>query len=348
MVAVNVKGVDELTAVIPHLLGFQPTESMVVVPLSPGPPVARIDLPTSVQDRQDASQVLLDAYLRHAQPGSQLAIVCFTEDLRAAELASRQLGDGLNAHGVDVPARLWVTDEQWTNLDTGQGGDRTRAAQTMMAAEFVMAGRQAPAAARDALAAQLVGDRAPVGELLTDVHDRAVANGSTAERAWASDRLDRFDVDGRALSDRDAARLLVAVQDLPTRDDALMRITSETASSSRALWTDLTRRSPDEVRTPAATLLGFSSWLGGDGAGAWVALDQIPVAGQPYRLADLLAEALQQAVPPSAWENASPRGAAPEPGPGAWQDVDRPGPRRLPDPPSLGGPQHPGPRPPAR
>ena len=50
MVAVNVKGVDELTAVIPHLLGFQPTESMVVVPLSPGPPVARIDLPTSAQD----------------------------------------------------------------------------------------------------------------------------------------------------------------------------------------------------------------------------------------------------------------------------------------------------------
>ena len=76
MVAVNVKGVDELIAVIPHLLGFQPTESMVVVPLSPGPPVARIDLPTSAQDRQDASQVLLDAYLRHAQPGSQLPGGC--------------------------------------------------------------------------------------------------------------------------------------------------------------------------------------------------------------------------------------------------------------------------------
>ena len=36
-----------------------------------------------------------------------------------AELASRQLGDGLNAHGVDVPDRVWVTDEQWTNLGTG-------------------------------------------------------------------------------------------------------------------------------------------------------------------------------------------------------------------------------------
>lgn len=114
--------------------------------------------------------------------------MCFTEDLRAAELASRQLGHGLNAHGIDVPARVWVTAEQWTNLDTGQGGDRTREEQTMMA-EFVMAGRQAPAAARDALAVQLVGDRAPVDELLTDVHDRAVANGSAAERAWASDRL---------------------------------------------------------------------------------------------------------------------------------------------------------------
>ena len=348
MAAVNVKGVDELTAVIPHLLGFQPTESLLVVPLSPGPPLARIDLPASARDRQEASQMLLDAYLRHAQPESQLAIVCFTEDLRLAELASRQLYDGLNAHGVDVPARLWVTDEQWTNLDTGQGGDRTREAQTLIAAEFVMAGRQAPAATRDALAAELVGDRAPVRELLPDMRDRAVVNGSAAERAWASDRLHQFDVDGQALSDRDAARLLVAIQDLPARDDALMRISIEAAASSRALWTDLTRRAPDEVRTPAATLLGFSSWLGGDGAGAWVALDQIPAARPPYRLADLLAEALEQAVPPSAWESASSRGAAPEPGPDPGRDVDRPSPRRPPDPPSLGGPQHPERRPPAR
>ena len=43
--AVNIKGVDELAAVVPHLLGYQPTESLVVVPLRPGPPVARVDLP---------------------------------------------------------------------------------------------------------------------------------------------------------------------------------------------------------------------------------------------------------------------------------------------------------------
>ncbi|MGP4029829.1 DUF4192 family protein [Actinomadura sp. 3N407] len=35
-----------------------------------------------------------------------------------------------------------------------------------------------------------------------------------------------------------------------------------------ALWTDLTRRAPDEVRTAAATMLAFSGWLGSNGAKA--------------------------------------------------------------------------------
>lgn len=304
MVAVNVKGVDELAAVIPHLLGFQPTESLVVVPLSPGAPVARVDLPATSQEREEVGELLLSAYLRHAEPGAQLAIVCFSEDLQAAELASQHLAGGLTSHGVEVPARVWVAEDAWTNLDTGQGGDRTREAQMLMAAEFVVAGRQAPAAGRDELARQLVGDRGPVAEQLPGVRDRAAVNGgAAAERAWVTHRINLFDGNGEAPSDRDSARLLVALQDVQTRDDALMRITTDNAASNRALWTDLTRRAPDEVRTPAATLLGFSSWLDGDGAGAWVALDQIAPGNDSYPFADLLTQALQQAVPPSAWEN---------------------------------------------
>jgi hypothetical protein len=66
------------------------------------------------------------------------------------------------------------------------------------------------------------------------------------------------------------ARLLVAIENLPTRDGSLKRIATDNADSSRALWTDLTRRAPHQVRTPAATLLAFFSWLSGDGADAWV------------------------------------------------------------------------------
>ncbi len=343
--AVNIKGVDELAAVVPHLLGFQPNESLVVVPLRPGPPVARVDLPDTARDRDLVTEQLLTAYRRHAQPDSQLAVMCFSEDLRAAELASKHLADGLTAHGIEVPARIWVTDDAWTDLNTGRGGPRTRDAESVMTAQLVVAGRQVPAAGRHELAARLVGDRGPVAAELVGVRDRAAVIGGAVERAWVTHRIDRFDVDGAALSDRDAARLLVAVEDLPTRDDALMRMSTDNADSSRALWTDLTRRAPEEVRTPAATLLAFSSWLGGDGANAWVALGQIP-AGSGYPLAELVSQALEQVVHPSAWDS-FPRPSAQvdtrfEPDNGAEQL----GPHRLPDPPSL-GPKQPGPRPPA-
>jgi hypothetical protein len=339
MVAVNVKGVDDLAAVIPHLLGFQPTESLVVVPLSPGPPVARIDLPETANERDQATEQLLLAYRRHAQPGSQLALMCFSDNLPAAQLASQQLAGELIGHGIEVSARLWITEGFWTDLDSGQGGQRTREAQTLMAAELVVSGRRAPAAGRDELASQLVGDRAPVAEQMPGARDLASASGAPAERAWAADRIGRFEKDGRSFSDRDAARLLVALDDLRTRDDALMRITSENAATHGALWSDLTRRAPDELRTAPATLLGFSAWLGGDGASAWIALDQIPAGNENYPLAQILAQALEQAVPPTAWEYAGSGGqdliepSQPTPGPEAF------GPRRMPDPPSLGPPE---------
>lgn len=346
MVTVNIKGVDELAAAVPHLLGFQPTESLVVVPLRPGPPVARVDLPATAGERELVSEQLLSAYRRHMQPDSQLAVMCFSADLRAAELASQHLADGFTTHGIDVPARIWVTEDAWTDLATGNGGPRTREAQTMITAEFVVAGRQAPAAGRDQLAARLVGDRGPVADQLAGVRNWAALNGAAAERAWVAHRIDRFDVDGVALSDRDAARLLVAVEDIAARDDALMRISTDNADTHQALWTDLTRRAPDEVRTPAATLLAFSCWLGGDGASAWMALDQVPAENQGYPLAELVSQTLEQAVPPSAWDHSMKPTADIDVGPGPDPGAEQPGPRRLPDPPGL-GPEEPGPRPPA-
>ncbi|OLT14746.1 hypothetical protein BJF80_12290 [Serinicoccus sp. CUA-874] len=44
--ALSVHSPDELIAVIPHLLGFKPEESIVFLPMRSDLPVARVDLPT--------------------------------------------------------------------------------------------------------------------------------------------------------------------------------------------------------------------------------------------------------------------------------------------------------------
>lgn len=69
----SVRFPDELIAVIPHLLGFKPEESLVFLPMSSELPAARVDLPTTPHDREVVWSSTRDAYVRHAQPGSSLA-----------------------------------------------------------------------------------------------------------------------------------------------------------------------------------------------------------------------------------------------------------------------------------
>lgn len=75
----------------------------------------------------------------------------------------------------------------------------------------------------------------------------------------------------------------------------------DTADSHVALWTDMTKRAPDEVRAAPASMLGFASWLNGNGAMAWCALDQVP-RDRPYALAGLVAIAVQTGMHPRDWE----------------------------------------------
>jgi hypothetical protein len=126
-------------------------------------------------------------------------------------------------------------------------------------------------------------------------------NTARLEGRWALSRVQRFHRDGVKLSDADAARLLVAVESIPIRDRLWLDMSRGNAASHVALWTDLTRRAPDEVRAARASLLAFGSWLSGHGALAWCALDQVP-EGRSYALANLVAAAVQGGMHPREWE----------------------------------------------
>ncbi len=81
----SISSPDELVAVIPHLLGFKPEESIVFLPMRSDLPVVRVDLPTTARDRDLVWQSISDAFSRYAQPGTSVAIVCITADRAIAE-----------------------------------------------------------------------------------------------------------------------------------------------------------------------------------------------------------------------------------------------------------------------
>jgi hypothetical protein len=114
-----------------------------------------------------------------------------------------------------------------------------------------------------------------------------------AEVTWMGSRIEEFVLNREALSDVDAARVLAIIHDTGARDSAIYKLTRENASTFVDFWQDLVRRSPSEVRDTPATLLALSSYLSGDGAKAWTALDQL---SEHDTLADLVAASIEPRV----------------------------------------------------
>lgn len=299
-----VQNPDELIAVIPHLLGFKPEESIVFLPMRSDLPVARVDLPTTARDRDFVWNSIRDAFSRYAQPGTSVGIVCITADHAMAEEIGPEFAARLDSIGIDTRLVVWADETRWADLDTGDMGLQTEAARERIAAATVLSGRAQPAASRDSLATSLVGDREPVAKLLPETQVAARANTARMEGRWALSRMQRFHRDGVRLSDADATRLLVAVESIPIRDRLWLDMNRGNAASHVTLWRDMTERAPDEVRAAPASLLAFAGWLSGHGALAWCALDQVP-KDKPYALANLVAAAVQTGMHPREWEAAN-------------------------------------------
>src|SRR3546814_12794926 len=86
-----VQSPDELLAAVPHVLGFKPEESIVLVPFRSGLPITRVDLPKTAADREEVRDAISGPYGRHARPGSRLALLRCTYDRPRADLASQPL-----------------------------------------------------------------------------------------------------------------------------------------------------------------------------------------------------------------------------------------------------------------
>ncbi|WP_235736818.1 DUF4192 family protein [Nocardioides alcanivorans] len=217
---------DELIAAVPHLLGFKAEESIVFVPLRPDLPLARVDLPTTARQRDEVWGAIRGAFSRYVQPGASVAIVCMTHDQQAAELIGHDLAVRLAGIGIDTPLKLSADDTRWYDLDSDDSGLQTESARDQLAATTVLAGRAQPVSNRDAIAASLVRDREPVANLMPETRAESAQSTQNREGQWALGRLQQFHADGIRLTDRDAARLLVAAESIPIRD---------------ALWNDIGR-----------------------------------------------------------------------------------------------------------
>jgi hypothetical protein len=296
---------EDVLAVVPVVLGFEPTESLVMLTFGSDPPFhARADLPADSDAVSEMAASLVDPARERRVP--RVFLIAYSARDLFADRALQQTARALRRAGVAVIDGLRTDGRRWCPVPGRPGvpvdGVPYDLSAHPFAAQAVYDGRVVHAS-RDRLAATVVADPEQVGRIVPAL---AALTGEPLpaldEGQWARDLVVRHVGSGDAAADADVARLLRGMLDVRVRDAAWSPLCRERAREHVEFWADVVRRAPDPLAPAPAALLAFAAWQAGQGALAWCAVDRCVEADPGYSLAGLVAELLTRAVPPDSWE----------------------------------------------
>lgn len=323
----RLRGPGDVAAALPHLCGFVPTESLVVVALQ-GPRsrvrlTLRVDLPGVEQERPLADEVV--QRMRHAQADGVLLVVCTEGDSDAGGLPRRQLvrrlRRALDRAGVSCDDALLIRGGRWWSYrcsdprccpaegtPLGASGGQGL---TLLQARSALQGRAVLASRADLVAALAppAGSEAVALRRLLDAVDAERA-GAGADRPTAGagalqewrDALVQAGQPPLVLPDPLAARLAASLADVVVRDEVLTWLLDD-HDALLTLLLALAARCPAPWDAPVCAILGWVAHGRGDGGLANVALDRALVSQPGYSLALLSRQALEGQLPPSEVRN---------------------------------------------
>ena len=326
MTRVRLSSPADVLAAVPHLLGFHPAKSLVVV--GAGGPRGRIrlgfryDLPDP-PDAGAARRIADHAVAVLAERGATTVIAAGYGQGRLVTPVMDTFAAAARRRGLAPRELLRVEDGRyWSYLcrdvaccpaegvpfDTG-----SHPVTAVMSAAGLAA--YPDRAALERTLAPLTGERATARDEATQracaraaaLVDEAARRGGNPLRLVISEgrRAVRAAIaryrDGGTITDDDlAAWLVVSLAQLPVRDDAWARMEPGHRDVHRRLWTDLVRGAADPWVPAPAALLAFTAWQCGEGALASIAIDRALACDPRYSMALLLREILDAGVPPSA------------------------------------------------
>jgi Domain of unknown function (DUF4192) len=317
---------EALLAIVPHLLGFYPSRSLVVLGLAgqrkrvrvtfrydlPDPPDGELaadvaEHALAVLRRQRLRAAALVAYGPAALvvPALAAAMGCLlgggvslVEVLRAdagrywpvlSDDPDCSVPEGRSFDPCSHPAASAMTELGLTALP-----DRAALARTLLPP----AGSSESIRRSTELAERRLYDLglkycADGGRDALEV--TAVAGPAAVRRAIRCYRAG----DGLTSAD-ELAWLALLLADLRVRDDAWARMDRRYRAAHCRLWTDVLRGAATEYVPAPAALLAFTAWQSGNGGLAAVAVDRALAARPDYSMALLIGEAVAAGMPPSA------------------------------------------------
>jgi hypothetical protein len=316
---------EAVLAVVPHMLGFYPSRSLVVLGLGDRNRVVvtfRYDLPDPF-DYDLARDIAQHADFVLGREGIKAALLVGygPEELvnGVAAITSARLCNG----GVDVPevlradsGKFWslLCDDvaccppQGRSYDPGSHPAAATLTEAGLAAhpdrDALARTIQRPAGSADRVSRATVHAQLRLAQLV----DLGGAEGDRDPKLRAT-RTGRKEIQrairqyrsgGSIASIEHLAWLAVLLADIRVRDDAWARMDPAHRQAHCRLWTDVLRGAALDFVPAPASLLAFTAWQSGNGALAAMAVDRALVADPGYSMAQLLAGAVEAALPPSA------------------------------------------------
>jgi hypothetical protein len=314
----RLRGPVDVLAAIPYLIGYQPTDSIVVLAMR-GRRLfftVRDDLPDA-DEVDDAVSSVLDMVGRRSVSG--VLLVAYGSEERARPVLFG-LRDECHAAGFAVLELLRADDGRyWSYLCTDPDccppeGAPYDVFNSTVPAEATAAGcvalpdretyeslirpEDGPGRAAMAEATARAGDR--LLELVASGGQPAVV---AAGRVAVGEAVERQLTGGR-LDDDETAWLTVLLTSIPVRDAALSGITGPPAvvAAHRTLWMDVFRRSAPGFAAGPGGLFAFAAWRCGEATLARLALERVLDAKPGNDLAELMHRVVVSGLPPSALE----------------------------------------------
>lgn len=310
----------QIAAVVPHMLGFVPSESLVVLcghePRGRLGLRFRLDLPKG----DTAREALVDhvAQLVRSDSPTRFSLLVFTEqegDFPEAELVDA-ICDRLVAYReMEV---LLVRGGRWSSYHcalpccpvegTPVADDEDSSPISLVKAENVLSGRvvapsrealEASLAGPVLLAAVVAGQRCDAARL--SLEDAVADRGRPGTDLMLVDRweraLHRFAEPPAALDPEEAALLAVSLESGYVRDRLSGCSDDERPVAVRVL-AELMRLTPAPYDGLVAAEFGWLTYVEGSGAEVTIALERAKASAPDHLLTELLEMALTRAVPP--------------------------------------------------
>lgn len=296
----RVREPGDILGVIPYLLGFHPTESLVAAFVLERRVVvtARIDL-AATADIEDLIEQL-DQVAEQVDTRS-VVLVGYSADPGIRDVMA-DLADLIPLDLVDV---LAVCDDRWWSVccdgdccpPEGQAYDISS---HPLAAAAVMAGISATTT-RDEIAALAAGPPIEEGDRLAGLTAECatrLAGVSRRRRRRQMQQIIARSVAAGEPTESEAVEIAVLAVDLTVRDEAWALMTRDAARAHVALWRRVVSLTVPPYEAAPLGMLAMAAWLSGNGALLNCCIDRLEVVAPDYSLLAICRDISDRAIPP--------------------------------------------------